>query len=400
MALDWISRACFDVIRRSNLVYNACWEDPRVDRIALDLSPADNLLVITSAGCNVLDYALAGAGRIHAVDVNPRQNALLELKLAGIRRLDFEHFFALFGLGRMKDWSAVYASQLRGDLSPAAQNYWDRRGHSFFAGRGRRSSFYFHGSCGLMAFLASGYIARVRRLRNVVQDLFAAQTVDEQRAIYESQKVRETLFRPLLKWILRRDATFALLGVPPSQRRQLDAGYAGGITQFIIDRVETVFSRLPLRDNYFWRVYLTGHYSPNCCPEYLRYENFQRLKKDLADRISVHTDTLLGFLRRHRGRISRFVLLDHMDWLYAHSPRLLAEEWQALVDHATPQARAIWRSAGLCVDFVDPLEIRTARGTSPVGDLLTYHRDLAQTLHARDRVHTYGSFHVATISTA
>jgi hypothetical protein len=32
--------------------------------------------------------------------------------------------------------------------------------------------------------------------------------------------------------------------------------------------------------------------------------------------------------------------------------------------------------------------------------LLTYHRDLAQSLHARDRVQTYGSFHVATISTA
>jgi len=370
-----------------------------VDRIALDLSPTDNVLVITSAGCNVLDYALAGAGRIHAVDVNPRQNALLELKLAGIRQLDFEHFFSLFGLGRLKNWSAVYASQLRGELSPAAQNYWDRRGRTFFAGRGRRSSFYFHGSCGLIAFLASGYIARVRRLRNVVQDLFAAQTVDEQRAIYESQNVRETLFRPLLKWILRRDATFAMLGVPLSQRRQLDTGYAGGIAQFIIDRVETVFSRLPLRDNYFWRVYLTGHYSPNCCPEYLRYENFQRLKKDLADRVSIHTDTLLGFLRRHSGRISRFVLLDHMDWLYAHSPPLLAEEWQAVVDHAAPQARAIWRSAGLCVDFVDPLEIRTARGTSAVGDLLTYDRNLAQTLHARDRVHTYGSFHVATIAT-
>jgi S-adenosylmethionine-diacylglycerol 3-amino-3-carboxypropyl transferase len=174
------------------------------------------VLVITSAGCNALDYVLAGARHIHAVDMDPRQNALLELKLAGIRRLDFEHFFAQFGLGRLTDWKTDFASQLRRVLSPSAQNYWDRRGESFFSGRGRRSSFYFHGSCGLIAYLASGYIRRVRRLQHVVQDLFAAKTVDEQREIYESQNVRETLFRPLFKWLLRRNATFALLGVPPS----------------------------------------------------------------------------------------------------------------------------------------------------------------------------------------
>jgi S-adenosylmethionine-diacylglycerol 3-amino-3-carboxypropyl transferase len=399
MAIDWISRACFDVIHRNNLVYNACWEDPRVDRIALELSASDEVMVITSAGCNALDYALAGAGRVHAVDVNPRQNALLELKLAAFRRLDYEHFFELFGLGRLKDWSQVYASQLRRELSPSAQNFWDRRGGTFFSGYGRRGSFYFHGSCGLIAYLASAYINRVRRLRNVAQDLFAAQTVEQQREIYESQNVRETLFRPLLKWLLGRDATLALLGVPPSQRRQLDSGYAGGIVQFIIDRIETVFARLPLRDNYFWRVYLTGHYSPHCCPEYLRYENFQRLKTELGDRVSIHTNTVLGFLRRFRGQISRFVLLDHMDWLYANSPRLLAAEWQSIIDRAASNARVIWRSAGFAVDYVDPLEVRTARGKTVVGDLLTYDRELARTLHARDRVHTYGSFHVATIAT-
>ncbi len=202
-----------------------------------------------------------------------------------------------------------------------------------------------------------------------------------------------------MKWILSRDATFALLGVPPSQRWQLDSGYTGGIVQFIIDRIETVFARLPLRDNYFWRVYLTGHYSPHCCPEYLRYENFQRLKTDLADRVSLHTNTVLGFLRRYRGQISRFVLLDHMDWLYANNPTLLAAEWQSIIDRAASKARVIWRSAGFSVDFVDPLEVRTARGRTAVGDLLTYHRELARTLHARDRVHTYGSFHVATIGT-
>src|SRR5579872_6889811 len=136
MAIEWISRACFDLIHRTNLVYNTCWEDPRVDRIALDLSPDDELVVITSAGCNALDYVLAGPKRVYAVDVNPRQNALLELKLAGIRRLEFEPYFQLFGRGRLENWDVVYRTRLRSALSPAAQRYWDRRGRTFFAGRG------------------------------------------------------------------------------------------------------------------------------------------------------------------------------------------------------------------------------------------------------------------------
>jgi S-adenosylmethionine-diacylglycerol 3-amino-3-carboxypropyl transferase len=44
-----------------------------VDRQALDLRSDDTMLVITSAGCNVLDYALPGPTRIHAVDADPRQ---------------------------------------------------------------------------------------------------------------------------------------------------------------------------------------------------------------------------------------------------------------------------------------------------------------------------------------
>ena len=115
---DWVSGRVFRLVHRHNLVYNACWEDPRLDRAALRLGPDDSVLAITSAGCNALDYALAGAGRVVAVNLNPRQNALLELKLAGIRSLDYEDFFSMFGLGRLDRAGAVYAERLRDALSP------------------------------------------------------------------------------------------------------------------------------------------------------------------------------------------------------------------------------------------------------------------------------------------
>ena len=40
----------FDSLLKHHLIYNACWEDPALDRVALQLTPADRVLVITSAG--------------------------------------------------------------------------------------------------------------------------------------------------------------------------------------------------------------------------------------------------------------------------------------------------------------------------------------------------------------
>ena len=60
----------FNMVHGRNLVYNTCWEDPRLDRVALELGPNDNVLVITSAGCNALDYALDAPNSVHAVDMN------------------------------------------------------------------------------------------------------------------------------------------------------------------------------------------------------------------------------------------------------------------------------------------------------------------------------------------
>jgi S-adenosylmethionine:diacylglycerol 3-amino-3-carboxypropyl transferase len=137
-------RKIFEAIYTRALLYNSCWEDPAVDRRALGLNANDTVLVITSAGCNALDYALEGPARIHAVDANPRQTALMELKLAGIRGLDFDDFFALFGAGAHREFEEIYRSVLRTELSPFARVYWDRHWRWFVPGLGE-ATFYGHG---------------------------------------------------------------------------------------------------------------------------------------------------------------------------------------------------------------------------------------------------------------
>ena len=392
-----VSEKCFSTVHSKNLVYNTCWEDPRLDRQALDLSPDDTVLVITSAGCNALDYALQSPKSVFAVDVNPLQNALLELKKACIRTLDFSDFFQVFGCGAHSRWNEIYHDAVRDQLDGPWQDIWDSR-VDFFDGSSRRKSFYFRGTSGLFAWLINLYMNKSPRLRDAVEEILNAPSVEEQRRIYEQRDVNRLLWRKPIRWAIRRDTTMAMLGVPKSQRKQIDTGYPGGLGTFIQDSVEAVFKTLPLQDNYFWRVYMTGSYSPECCPEYLRRENFELLKGGLADRVTTHNATVESFLSEHDGEVSRYVLLDHMDWMWEHHPDWLRNEWEQILRRKGSNTRVLWRSAALEVDFIDPLQVPLNGKNIRLGDLLTYHDEVAQSLHQKDRVHTYGSFYIADIA--
>ncbi len=341
---EWAGSQVFKLVHGHNLVYNTCWEDPRLDHQALKLAADDTVLVITSAGCNALDYALAGPKQVVAVDMNPRQNALLDLKLAGIRHLEYEDFFAMFGCGRLPGAERIYQDKLRPALSEWPRNYWDRW-IKFFDPENRRP-FYFRGTCGTFAMLINVYINRVAKLRPQINDLLQCATVAQQQEIYE-RHFRERFWSKSMRFAMRRDTILTLLGVPQAQRYQIDTQYPGGINRFLQDCVEAVFARLPLCDNYFWRVYMTGSYTPECCPEYLKPENFQKLRGALADRVETHTDSVEGFLTKDPRPITRFVLLDHMDWLSTRRLPLLAQEWQWIVRRAAP-ARGSCGGAPAC----------------------------------------------------
>lgn len=390
-----IQEALFRSIHGNNLVYNTCWEDPRLDREVLRFSSEDRVVVITSAGCNVLDYLLAGAGHVHAVDVNSRQNALLELKRAAIIELPYESLFSMFGRGILPDYRKVYDGQLRPHLSPEARQFWDTK-ISFFSGKGWQKSFYFRGSSGLFARLINLYIDRVPELRGALNQLFETDSLEEQASLYYS-KVKPRFWGPLVRWIVGRDVTLAMLGVPRSQRMEVDNQYPGGIVKFIEDCLDSVFGKLPLRDNYFWRLYVFGEYSEDCCPEYLKRDNHARLKELVVGRISTHTATLTDFLNTRNGDITRFILLDHMDWLSAAKLDALRDEWKAILKAARSDARIIWRSGGVNVTFVDPLMVEYHGKSCRLGDVLTYYPQITEKLHKLDRVHTYGSFYLATI---
>ncbi len=392
---SWMTRKIFSYVHGNYLVYNCCWEDPRLDREAMELGPNDEIVLITSAGCNALDYALDNPRRIYAVDLNYRQNALLELKLAGIRKLDFEQFFSLFGEGGHRDFPQWYRDQLRHELTPQARQFWDRRQH-YLDRRHSQTTFYRYGTTGVFARMVVNYL-KLARVHLDALRLFDTQSLEEQREIYFT-RVHDRFWKLAFKRAMRTDVMLSLLGIPKAQRDYLEKKCSRTVADFMEDCMEAVFTRLPTADNYFWRVYLFGQYSKSCCPEYLKEPNFNRLRAGLADRIEIHTNDLTSFLVSHQTPLSRFVLLDHMDWMSHQHPSLLQQEWQAILDRASAGARFLWRSAGFHVDYVDPIRVRREQSFCQVGDLLRYDHSTANHCHSRDRVHTYGSFYVAHLA--
>jgi S-adenosylmethionine-diacylglycerol 3-amino-3-carboxypropyl transferase len=357
----------------------------------LDLSPSDTVLAITSAGCNVLDYALTGPRKIHAVDANPRQTSLLELKLAGIRVLNHADFFQIFGQGHHPHFVEIYRDTLRAELTPFAREFWDRR-TSWFSGQ--RGGFYFHGLAGTVARGFRAYLRLRPQLARHIDALFDASSLDAQRGIYDA-RVEPLLWRSGMNWALSRQVTLSMLGVPHPQRREVVAQHQGGVAGFIRDSLGYVARNLPFCTNYFYAVYVRGRYTPQCCPEYLRPTQFAQLKAGLAARIFPQTCTVTEFLHRHDEPISRFVLLDHMDWMSSYYPAALIEEWRALLARATPSARIIFRSAHANPRYLDRITLGAGRH---LRDMLRFDEQRARDLSRYDRVHTYAGFHIADVA--
>ena len=135
-AQDWV----FKTVHGRYLIYNMCREDPRIDRQLLRLDSDSTLVVLTSAGCNALDYLLDGPAEIHAVDVNPRQNALLQLKLALIERGEFDDLERMFRLGAHPQFRALYAA-VRPRLPPYAAAFWAPYAGYFNPGNAKHSCY-------------------------------------------------------------------------------------------------------------------------------------------------------------------------------------------------------------------------------------------------------------------
>ena len=367
----------FNKLHSNTLIYNCCWEDPRCDRALMEFDKESQIVMITSAGCNALDYLLDDINTIHCVDMNYRQNALLELKKAFFKAGDFETLFHFFGKGYHWDYKNIYKKNLAPHLSERYQTYWNRR-IRLFNGRGLRKSFYYRGSSGLFAYLSKLILFGKAKLKKQIDLLFEAPNIQTQQLAYTH--ISNAIDQPFIQWIMNKHFTMSLLGVPRSQQQLFIEAYPNGTIGYIQECLSRVFYHLPSSNNYFYRVYAKGAYSIDCAPNYLKANHFERISNSIS-KVHTYTSTLSDFLEANPGKYSHFVLLDHQDWLAENNLPELEREWKLILENSQIGTKILLRSAAKQVNFIPDF----ARHR------LIFKNDKAKKVQIKDRVGTYAS---------
>ncbi|KDN52226.1 hypothetical protein K437DRAFT_232599 [Tilletiaria anomala UBC 951] len=293
-------------------IYGFTWEDPYVDMQHLNLTTDDSVLCITSAGDNALHYAIAAQPkRIHAVDMNPCQGHLLELKLACIATLEYDEFWQLFGEGKHPNFRELLDSKLAPYLSSHAYQFWRLNTKTF------DRAFYFRGYSGHALRIAK-WAFQLMGVTKDVKRMCDADSVAEQQKIWDTRLRRALINRTFIRIFLSNPAfLWNALGVPMNQYNVFRKDVS--VEQFAIDTLDAIPSYSLIKNsNYHYRLCLMGNYTKDSCPLYLKLEAFKRLKADsakLLDTFRLHTNSIVNVLRGLEDEsLTRAITMDHMDW--------------------------------------------------------------------------------------
>lgn len=370
----------FETFTSKKLMYNACWEDAHVDRQLLKLDNNANVLMISSAGCNALNYLIDRPKKIDCIDINSRQNALLNFKKSVIKHLNFQDFKKLFMLGRHEEFDKIiHSKEIKQELSTQEHQWFTNKAH-IFNGKGFYPSFYYYSNSGKLAAIWYLMSFFSKKKKAIVEAMFNAETLEEQQQIFQ-QEVRPLFWNFIVRGLFKTPIMALLAGVPKSQVLLIEEQLKCDLGTFFIHRVDKLVATVPLKNNYFWRVYALGSYSESSIPAYLEEQHFNQLKADIH-RVNTQQNTITEHLKQHDDIYSHIILLDHMDWMYKN-PEALNEEWQAILDKTDIGSKILLRTAGNQPWFV-------ADFAKQHFDFSKHQADVER-LHKTDRVGTYGA---------
>lgn len=333
---------------QNQYIYAFTWEDPREDHNILKFNENDTVLAITSAGDNILHYASLPTAprRIHAVDLNPSQNHLLELKLASFRNLSQGQVWQMFGEGRVDNFKELLLSKLANNISSNGLQFWYEKGNKTFDPNG--PGIYDTGSTRWALRLAK-YIFTFCGLNKQIDRLCQCKTLPEQIEVWNN-KIKPTLFNPIVATLLIGNPIFLwkALGVPSNQAKLMGPS----VLKYVIDTLDPVIKRsLISTDNYFYYLTLKGKYTRENCPNYLTEKGYNNITSTnskgecVLDNIRIHTDTLNDvFYRLKESSLTIAIIMDHMDWFDPKGTAAL-NEILALKKALANNGRCMLRSA-------------------------------------------------------
>ena len=347
--------------------YAQCWEDPRTLTRGLKIAPEDDVVSIASGGDNSFALLLSGPRSLTAVDSNPAQIFLVELKMRAIQKLDYDDFVGFVGARPCHRRLRLY-QHLRPTLSEGARDFWDGQVESLKLG-------IIH--CGKF----ENYFSLFRRLvlpvihpRGTARQLLAAWSAEEQRAFYDqvwNNRRWRWLFRLFFgKFLLGH------LGRRPSYFRYVKID---DVAEELLRRTRHGLSEIPTCDNFFVEYILTGAYrNLETAHPYLAESNFRFLQGNVGRMRQVCASLQEHLRSLPPGSVSKFNLSDIFEYV---SDQDFEGMLQDILRVCCDDARlAYWT---LLVDRDVP---------SCLADQITPRRSDSEKLFGTNRTFFYGSF--------
>jgi S-adenosylmethionine:diacylglycerol 3-amino-3-carboxypropyl transferase/ubiquinone/menaquinone biosynthesis C-methylase UbiE len=337
-----------DNIIKHTYIYNLSFEDGSVDRNIMNFNSNDVLLCITTGGDNILNYLIDGVKKIHTADINKHQNFLLETKIGMMKVLSRDDFFKVLN-SRNKNSEGYKLfldnlEQIKENMSPPGKIWLDENKTEF------------------SHFIESGSVKYHVKIFNFIfwyygfSGIFQCNSIQEQIQFYHKNDFEKKI-KKIINFFCNSILFFCktLVGVPIKQLELI-----GNVNDFFVDMFKYVIFNTELKKNYFFYPYCNGSFSEECCPDYLKEENYLKVR-DRLDRITIHTDFIENVCKKVSEKgdtVTKAILLDHMDWLEEGQ---IMKEWEIYKKYCDKDCIYLWRSASKkkyigCLNELDYIE--------------------------------------------
>lgn len=256
------NKAGFSFVR-----YAQCWEDSDIVVEAMQIKPGDTCVSIASAGDNSLALLTRNPRKVIALDLNPAQLALLELKAMAFKHLSYEEMLVVLGYKPGKNRLELFTI-LSTFLSASALQYWNQHRDDIEYGVARSGKFehYFD--------VFRRFSLPLTHSKRTVNKLLKPKCRSERESFF-NHRWNTFRWRALFK-VFFSEFVMGSLGRDPSFFTYADGGLPGALMQWTR---KALVEQDPSQNPYLHWI-LKGEFGDSL-PTFIRRENFETIKRNI-----------------------------------------------------------------------------------------------------------------------
>lgn len=288
-------------------------EDSLVERAVIKKTNPLQILCIGSGGCTAFSILNDGVQQVVCADNNAAQCALIELKKAGIQKLDRSAFLAFIGEMPSQERIEIFCS-LQHLLTDPARKFWLQNLHLIEKGINKC------GATELFYEFVSQALLQYTHDERVWRSLFECSSSEEQQAFYDKY-FRNEKWETAIRILLSKQMHLQFF--PPFMFAQ---SATNDFSSFFMQQFEKEIITKPVRNNYFLSQFIFGKYllsEKEGMPYHLSEEGYLQAKRNIHKLQIVNSD--IKTVCENHANTDCFLLSNVFDWCRPEQRSALCE---------------------------------------------------------------------------